>query len=124
MFIILPALVVACGAFCVWLTVRIINRRERWAIRTAAAIVLLPLLYVASFGPACWWFSNVSELPHGKLSAYRMVPAFYRPIGWMARRGPAWVGRMVGWYATLGLDDYLECETEFGGQYHKISFAK
>jgi Kef-type K+ transport system membrane component KefB len=30
---------VAFGAFCIWLTVRIVNRQESWAIATAAAIV-------------------------------------------------------------------------------------
>lgn len=41
--------------FCIWLTVRIVNRRERWAKVTVAAIIATPLLYVASFGPACWF---------------------------------------------------------------------
>jgi|SRR5579863_7299258 len=44
---------VAFGAFCVWLTVRFINRRERWVARTLA-VIGLPALYVLSFGPACW----------------------------------------------------------------------
>src|SRR5437899_2862266 len=42
------------AAFCIWLTVRIVNRRERWAKRTLAAVVGLTVLYVLSFGPACW----------------------------------------------------------------------
>lgn len=44
----------AVAAFWVWLTVRVLNRRERWAKWTLALVVGLPLLYVASFGPACW----------------------------------------------------------------------
>jgi hypothetical protein len=52
---IISAFGVAIPAFCVWLTVRIVNRRERWAKWTAAAVFgLLPVLYVGSFGPACW----------------------------------------------------------------------
>ena len=35
MTILLSTLAVAFAAFCVWLTVLIVNRRERWAIRTA-----------------------------------------------------------------------------------------
>ena len=54
MDIVLPALVVAFAAFCVWLTVRIVNRRERWAKQTLAAVVGLPAVYIASFGPVCW----------------------------------------------------------------------
>jgi H+/Cl- antiporter ClcA len=32
---------IAFAAFCVWLTVRIVNRRERWAKWTLAAVLLL-----------------------------------------------------------------------------------
>lgn len=32
---------VAFAALCVWLTVRIINRRERWAIRVAVSITVV-----------------------------------------------------------------------------------
>jgi len=45
---------VAFAAFCIWLGVRIFNRRERWAKWTLAAVLGLPLLYILSFGPACW----------------------------------------------------------------------
>ena len=53
MIIFLPALAIAFTAFFVWLMVRIINRRERWAKWTLAAVVGLPGLYVLRFGPAC-----------------------------------------------------------------------
>jgi hypothetical protein len=42
----------AFAAFCVWLGVRIINRRERWAKWTLATIVALT--YPASIGP--WYY--------------------------------------------------------------------
>lgn len=54
----LPTLGVIFAAFCVWLTVRIVNRRERWAKWTAVAAVGGPVLYFASFGPACWIVSR------------------------------------------------------------------
>jgi len=54
MTILLPALGVAYAAFCVWLGVRVVNRRERWAKRTLAGLIGLPVLYAASFGPICW----------------------------------------------------------------------
>jgi hypothetical protein len=41
MAILLPALGVAFAAFCVWLAVRIINRRERWAMWTLATLAVL-----------------------------------------------------------------------------------
>jgi hypothetical protein len=52
MEILLPAIAVAFTAFCVWLAVRFINRRERWAKWTLAAMISLPWLYVLSIGPA------------------------------------------------------------------------
>jgi hypothetical protein len=57
---ILPRLGLVVAAFGVWLGVRIINRRERWAKRTALVIVVVPTLYVLSFGPACWWMADRS----------------------------------------------------------------
>jgi hypothetical protein len=49
--ILLPALAVAFAAFCVWLMVRIINRRERWAKWALAAVVGLglPLMYFGAY---------------------------------------------------------------------------
>lgn len=60
---------IAFAAFCVWLVVRIVNRRERWAMWTLAEAVGMPVLYVASIGPAIhvayWldstWFMVVYE---------------------------------------------------------------
>jgi len=42
----------AYAAFCVWLAVRIVNRRERWARWAAVcALIALPFLYALSSGP-------------------------------------------------------------------------
>ncbi len=70
---------IAFAAVCAWLTVRIVNRRERSAKRTLAAVVGIPVLYVASFGPTCWmsdWFGlspghGVRSI-YGPLLAYRV----------------------------------------------------
>jgi hypothetical protein len=84
---IIATLSVACAAFAVWLTVRVINRRERWAKRTAAAMVAAPALYFLSWGPAIWlyhklgrprWFENV-------------VGPVYLPLDWIAAHGPVWL---------------------------------
>jgi hypothetical protein len=77
MGIILTALGAAFGACCVWLAVRIINRRERWAKWTLTAAIGVPALYVASFGPACWVSSRLnteSEAP--------VISIVYRPVTW------------------------------------------
>ena len=81
MTLLLPTLAVAFAAFCVWLTVRISNRRERWAKWTLAGVVGVPVLYVASFGPACWIVSrSEAENP--------VLPAVYIPFGIAARESP------------------------------------
>src|SRR5262249_27402552 len=66
---------VSFAAICIWLTVRIINRHERWAKWTLAMVLGVPVLYVASFGPACWLTSQVdirreAVTPHRILIAY------------------------------------------------------
>ena len=73
MTFLLPALAVAFAAFCVWLTVRIVNRRERWAKWTLALAVGLPTIYIATFGPACWVSSRTGI-------GIEALPWIYRPI--------------------------------------------
>ena len=46
---------VVFAAFCVWLTVRIINRRERWAKWTAVALIVL------SASLTSWWWTRARE---------------------------------------------------------------
>lgn len=94
-------------AFCIWLTVRIINRREHWAKRTLETVVLaLPVLYVLSFGPACWWFTSPSHknavgLP-GAPKYY--ASGYYWPIGWLSAKGPTPLTHALAWYATRRYD--------------------
>ena len=88
---------IAFAALCIWLTVRIVNRRERWAKWTLATAVGLPLLYVASFGPACWWFS--SPKPEFAVT-YPFAPNAYWPFGWLAQNGPQPLQAVIVWYAN------------------------
>lgn len=87
MTIILPALAVAFAAVCVWLTVRIVNRRERWAKWTLAAVLSLPVLYVASFGPACWISSKMLDIEDDSDIEAKTVSVLYRPLLRLALRG-------------------------------------
>jgi hypothetical protein len=78
----------AFAALCVWLVVRIVNRRERWAKWTLAAIVGLPLLYVASFGPACHlaatqWLGR--GIPRAQIPRSTWMN-LYRPLCWLTDR--------------------------------------
>jgi ABC-type Fe3+ transport system permease subunit len=91
---ILPALAVAFAAFCVWLTVRIVNRRERWARWALALVVGLPVLYVASFGPACWIVAH-------RRQGGEFVCAFYRPLWTAIFYQDNVISHSIGWYAGL-----------------------
>ena len=87
---------IAFTASCVWLMVRIVNRRERWAKRTLAGVIGIPVLYVASFGPACWISSRLQPSGTG-------VSAIYVPIIWVMIRGRPYVMQLVlVHYATFG----------------------
>jgi len=68
---------VVFAAFCVWLGVRVYNRRERWAKRTLAAIIGPPLLYLLSTGPLIW-LSMQDRLPDGvqKPTEWYLWPLF------------------------------------------------
>jgi hypothetical protein len=106
--ILLLSLTAAFGAFCVWLTIRFVNRRERWAKWTLAVTVGLPVLYVASFGPACW-ISSRAEM------GQTVVTWIYNPLGRLCDSqfnsipGPSpnvW-SRSLNWYATVfAADDW------------------
>jgi hypothetical protein len=105
MTILLPALAVAFAAVCVWLTVRIINRRERWAKWTLGVVVGLPVLYALSFGPACWISSHANM-------GISTVNAAYLPVMWLYDVSPGFIqkgilryarfGSASGWYWTHG----------------------
>lgn len=93
--IVLPAFVVAFAACCIWLTVRIINRRERWAKRTALALLAgLPLLYVLSVGPAKW-------LNHRHWLPESAVASFFGPLYRIYEHAPASIQNGTDWYIGL-----------------------
>jgi hypothetical protein len=87
------------AAFAVWLTVRIINRRERWAICTLAIVVGMPMLYVASFGPARAVIGPKRLLyeQDAILDAYRI---FYRPLTCATEESPLVYG-LVDRYCSI-----------------------
>jgi len=87
---------VMLAALCIWLTVRIVSRGERWAKWTAATLpIVLPLLYVFSFGPACW------------VAASNMENGQAHPIYWLIGASipserTVW-GDFVLWWGKLGI---------------------
>jgi hypothetical protein len=70
-----------------------------WA---TVVVVVVPLLYVLSFGPACWWFPREVPSFHGNWFVARQI---YRPFGWLRVNGPAPIAKAVAWCATLGRED-------------------
>ncbi len=83
------------AALSVWLTIRIVNRRERWAKWTLATVVALPILYVASFGPACWLVSRIESFDSE-------LPEIYTPIGWLCWKSP-FLKTVIHGYGRLGM---------------------
>jgi hypothetical protein len=96
MSIILPTLAVGFAAFCVWLTVRIVNRRERWAKLTGVALVVL-VAYPLSIGPvpALHYHLRLSK------SLLPAIDAFYWPLIWLEYNGPEQVRDLISWYVRL-----------------------
>jgi hypothetical protein len=86
---------VTFAAFCVWLSVRIVNRRENWAKRLAVVLVVVLAAYPLSWGPAISITARSRDSTH---DAYR---EFYSPITWIYWNGPDPVHDALFWYAAL-----------------------
>jgi hypothetical protein len=95
----LPTLAFAFAAFCVWLTVRLINRRERWAKWTLAGVLIVAIGYPLSIGPACWLMWR-ADAPDWIGDAFEFV---YAPIGWACEYGPDWIDDATTSYMALGM---------------------
>ena len=117
MSVLFPALVVALIAFCIWLTVRLVNRGERWAKCIAVLLVFTPPIYILGVGPVCWWVVEPQQTHGGTWFAIEngtvrfenvswviTVPGFYWPLGRAARRFPT-VHRALGWYVHAGTSE-------------------
>ena len=92
---ILPALAAACLALLLWLAIRIMNRRERWAKWTAAAVIGVPVAYVLSFGPACWIASRTKA---------ETLPGVYLPVLYaVVASENETILDLTRWYAGIGM---------------------
>ena len=116
MKLILPVLAIAFAAFCVWLTVRIVNRRERWANWIGLGLCALVVLYPLSSGPAHWLnarFSTAGPAPIGLAGdeaddapdVWNLCDYVYAPVELVVDRSPDWLqslyyNRYIGWWIT------------------------
>jgi hypothetical protein len=74
----------------------------------AALITGFPLLYVASFGPACWCHTNRAVDGNYELDNDShlppQAPGAYWPIGCLILNGPQPVRRVLCWYVTVSTE--------------------
>jgi hypothetical protein len=91
MTILLAVLGVSFTAFAVWLAVRIVNRRERWAKRVAIALIVALIVYPLSIGPATW-------LDERGLLPVSAVPLIFLPLFWTYESGPRSIRVATDWY--------------------------
>ena len=90
---------VALVAFCMWLTVRIINRRERWATRLAVWLSVAIVAYPMSTGPTAW--ATVHGLPS---ITRRILNDFYTPLLIAKLKSPEWSKELLDWYVDCWAD--------------------
>lgn len=112
MSILFASLAVTYAAILVLLAVRFVNRREKWVRRSLVALIIVtPLLYLASFGPACWWLSITLRPPtrppgvKDAYSEYRLPSKVYWPLGWTANKLGSTCFQALHNYGRLRLPD-------------------
>lgn len=97
---------VSYAAFSIWLTVRIFNKRERWAKWTLATMIVgLPLLYVLSFGPA-YWITRQDDPKFRRFGGHQQpsqAMLLYCPLGNAMNNPGSPAGRALLWWITIGL---------------------
>jgi len=87
---------------CRVIVMSIRRKKSNWAMRVTAGAVIIGLLvlYVASFGPACWVATNLDSD-----SGRRLVAKIYHPIFLAVWKGPVPVSQALYWYANAGIPD-------------------
>lgn len=73
------------------------RRKPGWAYWLTVALVASPMLYVASFGPACWIAARTG------VNESRLFTAPYTPLWWAINRRIAVVAPGLTLYAVVGL---------------------
>lgn len=98
MTLLLALLAASFTALCVWLGVRLVNRREKWVKWTLAGLAGgVPVLYFASFGPACWIESRRDYENEGAFDDVDFLP-FYRPVEFIWEHAPEPIANVINRY--------------------------
>ena len=79
------------------------DRKKPGVAFWATVVLVLSVLHVVGFGPACWWFSRHRDFHDSRLKDCGSV--IYAPLGRVAIHAPI-IGDALLWYASLGADDY------------------
>ncbi|MBS0262563.1 MAG: hypothetical protein JSS02_11480 [Planctomycetes bacterium] len=97
MNLVFPVLMVGLGACVIWLLVRFVNRRERWAAWLAVALLVglsYPGAYLALLAGKVYWLIGVDAASQQNLYVtsprYRLsgpvVKSLFAPVHWVDRR--------------------------------------
>ena len=70
------------------------RKKPNWPLRTIGLVLMLPVLYVASFGPACWISSRL-----GSTTGAGIVSRVFDPAIRVGSRHSETVLKLVGWYS-------------------------
>jgi hypothetical protein len=72
----------------------------------ATVVLVVPLLYVASFGPACWMTAR--KLGAEDRKAHPVMTAYF-PLGYIGQHGPRALRDAIFRYAWIGVgrDKYI-----------------
>jgi hypothetical protein len=89
------------------------HKKPGWAFWATVVAVLLPVLYVLSFGPACW----ITQCPPNDYQ--RIAPRAYWPIGDFYSSGKRPLANsVISWYAKLfGNQGLLLVPTDESGEF-------
>lgn len=94
---------IAFAAFCVWLGVRIVNRRERWVKWTAAGLLVATfVVYPLSIGPVEWLrHEQLRRQGYMVRSIWQTTLSFYAPLVWVYSKVPRPIRGPMDWYADF-----------------------
>jgi hypothetical protein len=76
------------------------KRRSVWPCLTAA-LIGLPVLYVASFGPVIGLCRRASPPVDRDTPVGRSIYGVYFPMYWLAAKGPKPVADAIVWYGQI-----------------------